>query len=336
MKKYLLSLIALIIMTLSVNAGNIDVLPTMQSKSMAQDRVWVGTFQLVWNDFIDKVAHTIIRFPDGTPDMVKDLNQQAFSIEDLTSKCYYTYTGKVKKNTKASIVKAIRKKFNETSDILDQLDLSPAANKVLIYAMLKKDFEFTQPFDTLGKYYFRDVRADFFGITAQSDKLLRENVKVLFYNNPKDYAVVLTTKSGDEVYLYKIPHAKPFNFIYSDMMKKASYYEGEKDFGERDELKVPNLKFFEEKTFEELSNKRVKGTQIVIDKAIETVNFNMDNKGVQLKSEAAITMCTTAYNPEEEQPRYFYFDDTFILFLKEHDKRRPYFALRVHDISNYQ
>ena len=36
------------------------------------------------------------------------------------------------------------------------------------------------------------------------------------------------------------------------------------------------------------------------------------------------------------KPRFFYFDDTFVIFLKEKDKKSPYFALRVNDITKFQ
>ena len=36
---------------------------------------------------------------------------------------------------------------------------------------------------------------------------------------------------------------------------------------------------------------------------------------------------------EEVAPRYFYLDDTFVLFLQERDKKLPYFALRVYDLK---
>ena len=61
----------------------------------------------------------------------------------------------------------------------------------------------------------------------------------------------------------------------------------------------------------------------------------MNNTGVKLKSEAAITAMMTALAPPEE-PRMFYFDDTFVVFLKEKGKEKPYFALRVYDINNFQ
>ncbi len=335
MKRLFLTLLAAIALSGTTFAANIEVLPTMQSKTNIQDRVWVGTFQIVWNDFMDKIAFNQIKFPTGTPQIVNELNKQDFTVNELSEKCYYKYFGSVTKKTKRTIEKNIKKKFNETSDILGKLDLTPDKNKILIYAMLKKDFQFASPFDKLGKSKFRNSEAEFFGIAPNSPKELDEIVSVLFYNNSADYAVKLKTKGNDEVYLYKTSNTKPFNFIYADMLKKKSQYKDSNEFTEQDLLKVPNLKFFEEKEFDEIEGQRVKGSNLVIDKAIETIRFEMDNSGVKLKSEAAMSIMKTSLVPTRK-PRYFYFDDTFVLFLKEKGKNKPYFALRVHDIANFQ
>ena len=332
MKKLFLSVLTALLLFSPAFAANIEVLPTMQSKTNVQDRVWVGTFQIVWNDFMDKIAFTKIKFPTGTPVIVNELNKQDFTVDELSEKCYYKYAGIIKKNTKKLITKAIKKKFNETSDILDQLDLTPGKDRFLVYAMLKKDFQFAAPFDKLGKSKFRDTEAEYFGIKSSSPKELDDTVEVLFYNNPSDFAVKLDTAGNDEVYLYKTANTKTFNYLYDDMLKKQEQFSGSTKFSEEDELKVPNLKFFEEKTFEEIGGNRVKGTNIIIDKAMETVKFEMDNTGVKLKSEAAIIAKMTALLPAEES-RHFYFDDTFVVFLKEKGKEKPYFALRVYDLS---
>ena len=153
--------------------------------------------------------------------------------------------------------------------------------------------------------------------------------------NANDYAVKLITKDKDEVFLYKNDSNKTFKLLYSDMLKKMALYKGSRNFSNVDELKVPKLSFFEEKSFEELCGKRIMGTNYVINQALETIKFNMDYKGVDLKSEAAMTVMTMSVQPDI-LPRLFYFDDTFVVFLKEKEKKLPYFALRVHDISNYQ
>lgn len=338
--KKLITLLAMVIVTASfqVFAEEIEVQPTFSSKTSAQDRVWVGTFQLVWNDFIDKVLFNPVRFREGNPSIVNDLNRREFSSYDLSEDSFYKYAGKVKKNTKKQIAKAIKRKFKESSDILDKLDINPRNDMYLIYAMLKKDFEFVREFDKLERAAFGDdVVADYFGINADSNPMLGQGVKVLFYNDPSDYAVKLITKDKDEIYLYKNASNKPFKYIYSDLLKKKLMYEGETEFKKVDELKVPNISFNEFKSFEELTNRRIMGTNMVINQAVETIKFDMNNKGVKLKSEAAMTVMTTALLPPEELvPRLFYFDDTFVIFLKERGKRNPYFALRVNDIRKFQ
>ena len=40
--------------------------------------------------------------------------------------------------------------------------------------------------------------------------------------------------------------------------------------------------------------------------------------------------------PKEDEPRYFYVDDTFAIFLREKGKSKPYFAGRVNDITKFQ
>ncbi len=337
MKKLLGLLLALMITAnVQIFAAGIEIQPTMQSRSNAQDRVWVGTFQLVWNDFMDKIVHNPVRFREGTPVMVQELNKQTFTVDDVSEKSYYKITTKVTKNTKKQISKAIRKKFKESSDILDKLDLTPRNDKFIIYAMLKKDFEFKNEFNKLGKSAFgEDQTAEYFGVMKGSKDEFGSGVKVLFYNNPEDFAVMLTTKTDDEVYLYKNSANKEFQYLYADMLKKQDAFAGSKEFGNDDELKVPNIKLFEEKVFDELSGRRVMGTNLQIDQAIETIKFEMDNKGVKLKSEAAMTFMKMSLMPDIEQ-RLFYFNDTFVIFLKEKGKKNPYFALRVHDITKYQ
>ncbi len=339
MKKIIVLLGALILLAnISVFASDIEIQPTMFSKSNAQDRVWTASFQLAWNDFINKIVHSPIRFREGAPLLVNELNRQTFKINDISEKSCYRYVGKVRKNTKKQIAKGIRKKFHETSDILDKLDLTTRNDMFIIYAMLKKDFEFVNAFDKLGHSLFgANSVADYFGIGEDSDKAIGEGVRVLFYNSSKDFAVKLATTSEDEVYLYKNSSNKPFNLIYEEMNKKRKSYEGDAKFNKVDELKIPNISLFEEKQYAELTNRRIMGTNLVINQALQTIKFDMDNKGVKLKSEAGLTAeVTSLLPPEELEPRLFYFDDTFVIFLKEKEKRKPYFALRVNDINKFQ
>jgi hypothetical protein len=114
----------------------------------------------------------------------------------------------------------------------------------------------------------------------------------------------------------------------------TTHYDGYKRFLAKDELKVPDINLFVFKSFDELCNRPIKGTDgLMIGSAVETVEFKMNNAGVKLKSEAAIATTKANILPPNLKPRLFYFDDTFVLFLKEKDKSKPYFALRVADAA---
>ena len=335
MKKILALFVVLISIMSSSIAANIEVQPTMASKTVAQDRVWVGSFQLVWNDFINRILFNPVRFSDGSPEIVHELNKQEFTSEDISDKDYYKTICRVTKNTKKQIARAIRRKFGETSDLLSSLDLTPSNDKVLIYAMLKKEFEFKKTFEKLGTSNFgKKQKAEYFGIDKKSDDYTDAGIKVLFYNNPTDFALEIATKGNDVLYIYKNSSNKPFNYIYEEIGKKSKMYRGDRNFTVDDRLKIPNLKIFEEKEFTEISGHRIKGTNMIIDKAIETVAFDMNNKGGKLKSEAAMTIAKISL--EHNEKRCFYVNDTFVIFLKENNKKNPYFALCVYDISKFQ
>ena len=51
-----------------------------------------------------------------------------------------------------------------------------------------------------------------------------------------------------------------------------------------------------------------------------------------------MTMISTSVDtkPKTDEPRYFYVDDTFTIFLREKGQSLPYFAGRVEDITKFQ
>ena len=314
---------------------NLEVLPLLSSKSEQANRVWVGTFQLVWNDLMDGIVKGPVKFEDYKSPLAKQLNKQKFKADQLSEDSYYKTYGETSHELKVQIETAIKEKFNETSDILNSFDWTPAPGKYFLYAMLKKDFKFLTAFDKLKPARFAHSfrKVDYFGIDENSDKNLDNMINVLFYNSKDDFAVAIRTDGNDIVYLYRTDDDKTFDKLYSDMFMKKVYYDGPSKFNEEDELKVPNISLYREKSFDELCNHKIKGTDMIISQALETIDFKMDNEGVKLKSEAAIAVKMSALVPEKLEPRKFYFDDTFVLFLQEADKIKPYFALRVDDVS---
>ena len=68
---------------------------------------------------------------------------------------------------------------------------------------------------------------------------------------------------------------------------------------------------------------------------MQTIEFELDEKGGKIKSEAGMMNREMALLPAEQE-RKFYFDDEFTIFLKETDKEKPYFAAKIQDITKFQ
>ena len=92
---------------------------------------------------------------------------------------------------------------------------------------------------------------------------------------------------------------------------------------------INNIKDLENKEFED-----VNGEKLTIEKAMQTIDFELNKEGAKLTSEAGMAVTTNAIEPQDI--RDFSFNDSFVIFLKEKDKELPYFALNVSDIEDFQ
>lgn len=339
MKKILVSLAILVAMIGGISTAqaqevnSIEVLPTMNTQSTAQNRIWVGTFQLVWNELTDKIVKAPVKFLDFDSQMANNLNQKQFKKSNLNEKSYYVKSGIVSPALKAEIEKNIKSKFHETSDILKMFDFTYNPEKIFVYAMLKKDFRFPNAFDKLatGNFGNSQEKVKYFGINDNSNQKLYKNVSVLFYNDDNDFAVKLYTKGKDEVLLYRTNDDKTFDKYYAELNDKTAKYSGDKNFVKNDTLTIPDIKLYQETSFNELEGHQIVGTNMQIDKTIETVDFRMNNKGVKLKSEAAIMLRCMSLAPRDG--RDFTFNNNFVLFLIEKDQNTPYYAMKVSDVA---
>lgn len=339
MKKILVSLAILVAMIGGISTAqaqevnSIEVLPTMNTQSTSQNRIWVGTFQLVWNELTDKIVKAPVKFLDFDSQMANNLNQKQFKKSNLNEKSYYVKSGIVSPALKAEIEKNIKSKFHETSDILKMFDFTYNPEKIFVYAMLKKDFRFTNAFDKLatGNFGNSQEKVKYFGINDNSNPKLYKNVNVLFYNDDNDFAVKLYTKGKDEVLLYRTNDDKTFDKYYAELNDKTAKYSGDKNFVKNDTLTIPDIKLYQETSFNELEGHQIVGTNMQIDKTIETVDFRMNNKGVKLKSEAAIMLRCMSLAPRDG--RDFTFNNNFVLFLIEKNQNTPYYAMKVSDVA---
>ena len=332
----------------------INIIPTMNDK-ITNDSSWCGTFQLVWNDMKNEIVKKDIEF-NPQLDIVANLNKEDFNESMISEDYYYKVYGLKSLELKEQIEKEIKSKFNQTSDILDNFDWSdeglddqndPYTRRYFLYTMLYRKFEFLQKFDKLNSDKFGEEYKNikYFGIDENSKKSLGDQIDVLYYNSKEDFAILINTKTDDEVIFCKNPEGNSFNEIYNNMNNKSDRYEGSKTFGKLDKFKAPNLTFNEKREYTELANKKFdtadpKYNKAEIEKAIQTIAFSLDENGGKIKSESAIDLGVkaTAIGPGnlKDEPRYFYVDDTFAIFLREKGKTKPYFAGRINDITKFQ
>ncbi|MBR6127140.1 hypothetical protein IKQ21_05595 [bacterium] len=314
-----------------------EILPTMNTKSNAKNQVWVGTFQLVWNDLIDELLKQPVEFVGYKSVMAENLNKKSFSADELSENSYYKTWGLVSPQMKDKITNGIKEKFNETSDLLGGVDWTPAPRKYILYAMLKKDFEYIEKFAKLADGYFNGSEGEvkYFGLNRDSSSQVRSSIRVLFYNNSDDYAITLKSKQGDIVYLYRTNDDKTLDEYYTDVKTKSTNFKGKKFLTPKDDFKAPMIDFKAERQFPELCNKLIKNTDYILSQAIETIQFKMNEAGVKLKSEAIIVMKATSCLGPVEEPRYFYFNDKYVVFIEEEGKK-PYYAMKITDVKRLQ
>lgn len=309
--------------------------PVQQSQtsnySSVQNNLWCVTFQLVWNEFSEKFVGGDVDFVGGNPPIADELNKKLYTSEILSEDSYYTTYGKISKKLKKDIEKTIYKKFKEKSDILDKIDWS-VKDAYLFYSILKKNFTFDKPFDKLSSAPFNSSKelVKYFGIKDNSNKKLRENVSVLFYNSIDDCAVLLKTKENEDVILLRTDKQDTFENYFEYIQANAQ----DNEFGEKDILLIPEIDVNKTISYDELCGKEVVGTGYMISQALQTIQFKLDNKGGSLKSEAAMSAVKTSLHPEVVQKRYFMFNKPFVLFLMENGKDKPYYAMKV-DNTDY-
>ncbi len=289
--------------------------------------LWCITFQLVWNEFSDYIKQDKVKLLPSNPPLADELNKKLYTKADISEDSYFLAQGKTNKDLKKQIENGIYKKFKEKSDIINLINWEDKEG-YLFYAMLKKNFTFPKAFDILSPSTFEGKgNYKYFGKKGKNN--FDENLKVLFYKNENEYAVSLNTKENEKVILFRTEKDDNFENLYKYIKENISLEE----FSKLDTLKIPYLKVDKTLSFGELCNKKIAGTNLMISQALQTIKFNLDNKGGSLKSEAAIALMKCAMPMAPEKPRHYDFDKKFVLFLIETGKDNPYFAMKVNDDS---
>ncbi len=289
---------------------NITMNPSYQSTldENTINNLWVGTLDLAWKDLEEKIGLNKIQLEGEMPQIANDLNESTFSKEMLNPNDY-------KINVERTVT-----------------------NGYKIDATLNKELNFLESFDNFSDYKWTFGNSEeyikYFGINNASPEEMNKNVEILFYNKlnngsllSNDMAIKLKTKEGDEIILYRTDDKKSFDEYYEDIKAKTKNYKGRTEFSEDDELRVPYVKVNGMINYNQLYDKKIKNSKgLYIYDVIQNVNFYLNERGCNLSSKATMV---TEYMGIGQDTKYCYFQDTFIIFMKEKNSDKPYFALKV-------
>ena len=289
---------------------NITMNPSYQSTldENTINNLWVGTLDLAWKDLEDKIGLNKIELEGEMPQIANDLNESTFSKEMLNPNDY-------KINVERTVT-----------------------NGYKIDATLNKELNFLESFDNFNDYKWTFGNSEeyikYFGINNASPEKMNKNVEILFYNKlnngsllSNDMAIKLKTKEGDEIILYRTDDKKSFDEYYEDIKTKSKNYKGRTEFTKDDELRIPYVKVNGMINYNQLYDKKIKNSKgLYIYDVIQNVNFYLNERGCNLSSKATMV---TEYMGIGQDTKYCYFQDTFIVFMKEANSDKPYFALKV-------
>lgn len=323
----------------------ISIVPTMKDR-INDDAIWCITFELAWNELQSKILENKFECNEKN-EIINNLMLSTKGKDCLSEDDYYKAVGRATNKLKEKIKTDLYKKFNENSDIIDELKFYDDENtdNLLIYTMLKKLFSFEYEFEELGKSTFgkNSEVVDFFGISENNEEIekYRQQVEVLFYNSKLDYAIIIHTDKKENLIFYRTDENKIFEETFDEIIDKTKRninYSLKKT----DTIKIPNIMLKIKKEYKELENKifvrESDRKPFIITKAMQNIDFELDKKGGKVKSEAAIEMregCIFGGKIEKEEPRQFNFDDSFYLYLVEEKAERPYLAMKINDIKKF-
>ena len=103
-------------------SNKVEAFPTKEEKDTVKvsdynqfQDFFTPAFQLVWNDFTDKIVGKKVEFIGGNPKIADEFNKQRLTDKMLSEKDYYKTVAPQTVKTKKTIEKDLKKKFKEKS-----------------------------------------------------------------------------------------------------------------------------------------------------------------------------------------------------------------------------
>ncbi|MCP4263851.1 MAG: hypothetical protein GY774_41045 [Planctomycetes bacterium] len=289
--------------------------------------LWCNTFQLAWNELYELAGGPIMM--ESAPPMVEILNKKTATKDDLDEASYVAMAGLTKEGIIEKIKKQLKEKFKgqaspELFDSLPKTDWIAVAYAYMFKA-LPFEYTFTRFHSNLN---FEGFNVDSFGICQyMEDEIdMASQVLIIDYLNSDDFVIELKTKvKDDRLVLAKVQPLDSMaetikmveNRIAKSSPRKMPMY---------GDLYIPVLNFKILREYSELCNRPIKASNktingLPIGYAAQLIRFRLDETGAILLSEVII--------PIPASGGKLIFDKPFLILLKRHEAKNPYFALWI-------
>ncbi|HEY8666862.1 MAG TPA: hypothetical protein VIL86_09365 [Tepidisphaeraceae bacterium] len=302
--------------------------------------LWCGSFQLAWNAACELVGGEL-RFGGKQPEMVTLLNRKEMTAGDVDAGSYVAVAGFVRDDVYKRIDAALREKFagHASPTLLPDPKLTPRPQDMVVYSYLFKNLEFAVPYEKGDGPLQFDGKTPvaWFGMGRNYKPgrgRMAEQTLILDYAGPEDFVVELKSKSvRDRLILARVRPGQTLAETMAAVQKRVAAAKPQ-PADAADVLMVPKMNFDITRKYRELTGRQVAATKagmaedLVVLAADQKTRFQMDEKGVRLKSESRMQMgCSAEAHPRPGHEMIF--DGPFLVMLQEREAREAYFGLWV-------
>ena len=178
------------------------------------------------------------------------------------------------------------------------------------------------------------MRAFGIGSTKASHDSMYPQVRILDCRSEDDFVIELKTKSeGDRLILAKMQPQRKLSETLGAVRERIERGKPEPTLT-NDVMVVPRMNFDLTRRYSELEGRRLVprspgvAKDLLLRSAVQNTRFEMNEKGVELRSEAHMAFACGQESPPVRQHRMV-FNKPFLLVMQRTGAKMPYFALWV-------
>jgi hypothetical protein len=301
--------------------------------------LWCGTFQLAWNAACDLTGGDL-HFDRDEP-MVAALNLHAFTSNSLDTASYVAMAGFVRDHIHEQILSEVGDKFHDTFKprAIPSKALTPRAQDIVAYACLYKLLTFPVPFERLDESLVSGgVKVRAFGLGRPykpSHDAMYPQMVVYDYQNENDFVLELKAKqAGDRIFLAKVSPQGTLSNTVARVRERIAQKPGEAAVT-NDVFIAPRINLDLTREYTELENHLLIpaaaniARDLVLQRAVQWTRFEMNEKGVELRSEANMAFGCAADKSMPDIKHIMVFDKPFLIMMERTGAPMPYFALWI-------